>query len=646
MTNDMISSLTEVFETLAAGANRAEFEEALDSLRVVSAESGSHESFDRITLAMTKIRTELRDRAVVEHGLNMLIETSHDLSGTLSADDLMRLIVRRTRALVGADLAWVTVQEPETSEFRNVHIEGHVSPGSRVMRCDVEHGLVGAILRSKSYFHTTDYLNDDSFCHLAELDMMFKKEGIVSLTGFPLLVGDEVVGFLFAAYRYRHDVGGRELSILGSLALHAAVALRNAAAFKVQAEALSEAEASRTALLDYIGRVEASAETHDEMASLLASGADLRQYLQRMATQVDGAIFLYDHTLRVQEEFVSTQYVGELADRIRADRRRIAGLAPVSTRSVQTGRAQMLTDTGTEECRAIVLHGGARQWEMLVICSPGKLDEIEVRNLERSAVALAIAKLWAEKREAEQIIATSTLIRHLTHVSPPDEASLKALRDRLGIGSGDTVRLALIRFWGLDQTEQQRVVRDCAARHEVLVDQLGGEFLAIAKAETLGAFLSALNRQREEWHVGGVQSAPLSNLAGVPSLYASLRECTAILHAMRPLHRFLDHDEVSLFARIFEGRNAEDLSRHVVALLQPIQDHGPKQGNQLKQTMRSYFENQFNARRTADSLGIHINTVRQRLQTLRDLTGGWDDPFRALEFQVALRLDDILANKE
>lgn len=57
----------------------------------------------------------------------------------------------------------------------------------------------------------------------------------------------------------------------------------------------------------------------------------------------------------------------------------------------------MLRQTETEECRAIQLHGGTGRPEMLVICTQGRLDPIEVRNLERAAVALAIAKLWAEK---------------------------------------------------------------------------------------------------------------------------------------------------------------------------------------------------------------------------------------------------------
>ena len=48
----------------------------------------------------------------------------------------------------------------------------------------------------------------------------------------------------------------------------------------------------------------------------------------------------------------------------------------------------------------------AKAWS---ICHQGELDAIEIRNLERSAVALSIAKLWNERRETEKLIASSRL---------------------------------------------------------------------------------------------------------------------------------------------------------------------------------------------------------------------------------------------
>ena len=129
---------------------------------------------------------------------------------------------------------------------------------------------------------------------MPELDRIFQTENIVSLAGFPILSEDKVLGFLFVADRYGRKLSGREISVLGSFALHAGVAMRNANLFILLSEALGEAERNRNALIDHIQRVEASAAAHDEMTSLLASGAELQLFLQRMASRISGAIFLYD----------------------------------------------------------------------------------------------------------------------------------------------------------------------------------------------------------------------------------------------------------------------------------------------------------------------------------------------------------------
>jgi DNA-binding PucR family transcriptional regulator len=45
-----------------------------------------------------------------------------------------------------------------------------------------------------------------------------------------------------------------------------------------------------------------------------------------------------------------------------------------------------------------------------------------------------------------------------------------------------------------------------------------------------------------------------------------------------------------------------------------------------------------NAKTTATRMGIHVNTVRQRLSSIEEMLGYWGNPTRALEIHVALRL--------
>jgi len=109
------------------------------------------------------IRHVISGNALNERGLTLLIDTIHDLSSTLSLQDLLRTIVTRVRNLVGAAVAWVTILDNEKEIFRTVTAEGNLSPATAKLTSRIDHGAVSLIMNSKSYFETQDYLNDRSF---------------------------------------------------------------------------------------------------------------------------------------------------------------------------------------------------------------------------------------------------------------------------------------------------------------------------------------------------------------------------------------------------------------------------------------------------------------------------------------------------
>lgn len=642
MPQDLFATTIEVLEMIAQGAGNADVNARLNELEQVAKAASRTEDFELFQHHVNALRQTLRDSALSEKGLNLLIETTHDLSNILTVQDLLHTIVTRARSLVGANIAWVTVLDEESGVFRTVTAEGYLSTATAEMTSHVEYGAVSLVMKSKSFFDTQDYLNDQRFQHMPELDQVFEKENIVSLAGFPILSGDEVHGLLFVADRHSRKLSGREISVLGSFALHAGVAMRNANAFKLLSEALDEAQHNRSALVAHIERVEASATAHDEMTSLLASGAELQHFLQRMANQISGAVFLYDADLRIREEFTSETYQGLLADKLRADKIDPAHLITANSQSRHTGQSVVMLNASDEQCRAIALHGSIGRGESLVICHQGELDAIEIRNLERSTVALSIAKLWNEKRETERLIASSTLLRHLVLVTPPDPSTVSAIRDRLSLHADQPVMLALIAISDVDRASQSAIVRDCAARANLLVDLFEDAYLAIGPEASLRAFVQNLSKRRSDWEAGGILSEPFSDLTTTSDYFARMNRSLQILRKMGRLDRFVEQSEVNLFAKIFEVGDASRLANYMAELLGLIDEKAPRQADQLKQTLLCYFDGQHNLKRAADALGLHVNTVRQRLDTLRELTGGWEDPVKALELHIALRLNALL----
>jgi hypothetical protein len=642
VSGDFLSAAMAVLEKVALGARDADVDALLDEMKRMSVRDGATDRFESFLSHMNAIRRVISGNTLSERGLNLLIETTRDLSSTLAVNDLLRTVVTRARSLVGANIAWATTWNEEEGLFRTVTAEGHLSSATAAMTSRTEYGAVSLIMKSKTFFETQDYLNDQRFRHLPELDHTFRTENIVSLAGFPILSEDKVLGFLFVADRYPRKLSGREISVLGSLALHAGVAMRNAKLFVLLSEALREAERNRSALIDHIQRVEASATAHDEMTDLLASGAELTHFLKRMTSRINGAIFLYDADLKASDEFISTGYTGVLARDLKAGNVNPALLINAISHSRHTGRSVLLPNSGEEQCRVIALHGGTERGESLVICNQGELDAIEVRNLERSTVALSIAKLWNERRETEKLIASSALLRHLVLVTPPDESTISAVRERLGLRADTPVVLAQIVISGIDRSTQTTRIRDSAARLNVLVDLLDDTYLAVGHDDAIRKFLLSLSRNPSGWTVGGIQSEPFVDLSQAGERFVRLNQALRALRSMKQVDRFLDQSEVSMFAKLFEAGGEKRIATYLQETLKPINAGSPRQQELLKRTLLCYFDCQHSTTLAAETLGVHVNTMRQRLDNLREMTGGWDDPVRALELHVALRLHAIM----
>ena len=312
MSGDVVLLVAALLKKVADGPLNSEIADMIETLREASPSASIGRDIEQLHRHLNAVAQVIRESRVIERGLNLLNETTHDLSSTLTLQDLLRTIVSRARSLVGANVAYLTQINEDHSIMRTVAAEGFISPATWEYSSSVGVGAVSLIANSKSVFDTQDYLGDHRFRRSEAFDRAFKAEGIVSLSGFPILSENKLLGILFIADRYHRKLSGREMSILGSFALHAGVAMRNAHAFTMLSEALAEAERNRVALIDHIHRGDVSAAAHDEITSLLAKGTEWPLFIRGMANQIDGAIFLYDETFSVRERFASATYRGQL----------------------------------------------------------------------------------------------------------------------------------------------------------------------------------------------------------------------------------------------------------------------------------------------------------------------------------------------
>jgi hypothetical protein len=593
-----------------------------------------------VRMAMA-VRNRLELLQQREQGMLAVIESAQDLSSRLNLTSLLRAIVSKARNLLGSDLAWLSTHDAESGEFHVVVAEGALSRGVADMVARRDRGVVSVVMSTRLPFTTPDYLHDRRFAHDARLDDTFRDEGITALVGVPLVWDGEVTGLLFIADRYHRVHTAQSLSILCTLATHAAVALRNARDFERASAALANADAARAELERHLRSIQAAADAHEQMTSLLSRGASLATLCGSVAQLLGGSLLVLDEAAQVIARGSAESYAGDAAQRYAPHGEHSADIARALRQSRQTGRSVQAYEAGDERCRVMPVIGGEDILGSVALFHRGELEEVVVRTLERSSSVIGIVLLSQERMEANKSRAVAALLRAL--VSPrQDEAALMADRAaRLGVDLTQPLALLLVEMDSPSAGYAARRFRAFPPQDDVLVDDIDGVLVmlcAASRAPELRQLATQWARSEMAAVHRGVASRPISAVAEIPAVYATLRRALAVLARMGVQGHVIGQNELALYSTLFETHDRASLDTFLEATIGALTSHDRKRGTELALTLLGYFDCNQNAKTTAQRLGIHVNTVRQRLATIEDLIGHWGSATRALELHIALRL--------
>lgn len=594
---------------------------------------------ERIRMGMA-VRNRLDLSQQRETGMLAVIESARDLSGRLHLDELLHAIVSRSRKLLGSHVAWLSAYDAELHAFHVIASDGAMTPRTGDMVAGSNLGIVNLVARTRLPFTTPDYLGDQRFTHDGTLDATFRDEGLAAVAGVPLLWEDEVIGLLFVADRYHRTHTAQNISILSTLATHAAVAIKNAMAFEQADAALASAHAARLELECHARSVQRAAEAHAQMTSLLARGASLGDLCQAIATLMDGSVLVLDAAAQVIAQACAPGYAGAGAAAYEANGPRSAALAQALSQSRQRGRAVVAYEDGGETCRVNAVIGGGDVLGSVILFTGGELDAMAIRNFERSTTTVAIVLLSRERLEAEQSRDLSVLLRALVSPRQEDVPLLCDRARRFGLDLSQPATLALVQFDALQAGPAARRLRASALAASAIVDDLDGVLVILAPAAKDQDVRRAVAALAREGGGGfrGVLSRSLARATELPSVYVALRRALPVLERMGVRDQLLAHSQMALYAALFEGQDAESLAAFLDGTLGALLAHDRKRGSELAATLLAYFDCNQNAKLAAECLGIHVNTARQRLASIEDLLGDWSHALRALEIHVALRL--------
>ncbi|WP_345379293.1 helix-turn-helix domain-containing protein [Pseudonocardia yuanmonensis] len=584
----------------------------------------------------------LRIRSAMDAGrrreteLAALVETARELTSQSDTGGVLDAIVRRARALLGTDLAYLTLYDADRGDTYMRATAGSVSPRFQALRLPLGAGLGGLVAATRTPHWTGNYGSDERYRHTEEIDAAVGEEGLVAICGVPLLVDAEFVGVLFAANRTARPFAPEEVALLGSLAALAAVSL-------VQARQLADTAAALDALRTAHAAIAEAAAAHDRFAGVVLEGGDVADLAEALGRLLGAWVVVLDPDGAAAARFGEVPGPGCWSAAIRA-----ADEAP--------GRLARAEGTGVEGTRA----GGARAegtWAVAVVAAGQRLGTVllggvpelgagQVRTVERAAMVTALVLLFRQREaEADRRERAEVLAELLAAADRPRPAVLTRLGE-LGVAARRPHVLLVCRC---APGRRRAVLRDAAAAggRAGLVAEHEGAVFALLPGSDPAAVAEPLARPATAEEPDGAvtvgAAGPVQPAAGLAGALAEARRSAVALLALGRAGEAAAAPDLG-FAGLLLG-DRPDVAGYVAGVLGPVAEHDARRGSELLRTLECYYAAGASPSRAAAALHVHVNTVAQRLERIGALLGdGWQEPDRALEIQLALRLHRLGAS--
>ena len=564
-----------------------------------------------------------------ERELEALVETARDLASMRDPAGVLDAIVRRTRALLGTDLSYLTLFDPEAGDTYMRATAGSISARFQTVRLPLGAGLGGLVASTRRPYWTPDYAADDRFRHTLPIDEAVGEEGILAICGAPLLVGDEFVGVLFAADRAERAFRPDEVGLLASLAALAAVTIVQVRALRDAETALEALSRAHETVRRHTEGVERAAAAHDRFAEVLLAGGGIDDVTRALGE------LLGDWVLLVGEDGEQRSAFGTPG---LAPDQRTQGVAVAAGQP--SGRLVSLTDFHVVAVRA------GRDIMGTLFVGAGfdvQPDASDIRMIERAAVVCALFLLFERDVAESQRQVLADLISDLIGSRGERDDRVRAAR-ALGLALDRPFCVAVLRGPVNTQRRALTLSAQTVLGSEALVGIHDGDVVALVSGDEPARLAQSLHaRLARSSPVTVAVSGPTKDVDAVASAYDEARRTLAALLALGHEGTAAAASDLG-FAGLIVGTEP-DVTAYVRRVLGPVVDYDQARGTDLVGTLEAYFAGGGSPSRAAVTLHVHTNTVAQRLDRIGSLLGdGWQEPEPALELQLALRMRRLVAH--
>lgn len=603
-------TLTRVVELLADDAPAEAVTAAVAGLRSPVAAGAAADALAVRDLLDLRRRREREGAA--------LYATARDLTSLRSSDEVLRAIVERARRLLGSDSAYIALVDAATGDAYMRVTAGTRTEGIRAVRQRPGYGVGGFVIQTGQALATSDYLVDERIRHDPLVAAAVGADGIVSIAGVPMKTGTTVIGALFAANRVRRDFDQAEIALLSSLAAHASVVIENARLYERTQTVTAELREAGARLAAQRHALERAAFAHEQLMPLALERTDVSELV--------GAV------------------------------RRVLGGSAALLAADGTVLAECHEEPGDDERdeHEVEIRVGEESLGRLRLVRPGPLSPADERTLERAAQTAALLLVMGRQTALVARELRAELLADLLADRAPNWAVLQRRAVRSGIADFDRPHTVVVaggpvvgeRRAGIPEPDHPLLgaAVDIAEGHGGLAGTHGDTVVLVLPGLDAGdaarLVVDELTTASGQPVTAGA-AGPGATARVVRGLHRSAARCQRLLLALGRKGHGASLSELGMLGTVLETADTQQVRGLLDRTLGPLTEYDRATGSTLLTTVEAYFSAGQSPPATARALGIHVNTVYQRLERITAVLGGtrWRDPDGAVEMQLALALN-------
>ncbi|MDV9169070.1 helix-turn-helix domain-containing protein [Streptomyces sp. W16] len=559
-----------------------------------------------------------------ETGLSALVDTARDLAERHELDTLLRAVVRRARLLLHVDMAYISLNDQERGDTYVRTADGTISALTEGFRVPETQGIGAASARNRAPVWTSDYLNDDRIPHSDLIDTVVREEGLSAILAVPLRCADQVIGVLYTADRTARSFTTDEVSLMASLADHAAAAIEHARVLDEARDSTVRLTEANERLREELRADRRLAEIFQGMTELVVCGGDLQALTQLLAELLSAAVLVRDAS------DLALAHAGELPKLDEDELARAALDARAEHRVVPVGGTGCVTrvNAGLEHLGTLLVH---RQ---------EPLTEQELRILQHAARETALLVLVDRGTAVAEHQGHDEVLDELLTVPLRSTRRLRERAQRLGMDLDRPHVLAVLRPEGGEQRRAVMWASAYASRIRGVKSVRDGCLVLLIPGDDPDTAVRAVTRElsRVLGHpVTGGSTGPRGGPESVAGMYVEAVRCLDALTAMGLSGTASSSRKLGFVGMLLADNR--DVDGFLDTVLGPVIAYDAERSTELVSTLEAYFGSGSKPTYAAETLHVHPNTVSRRLERISELLGAdWQQPGPALEIQLALRL--------